>query len=321
MVNTLHLASRKHSVEMFTLSSWVSGTRSRRSDFCGSARCRSQSPTVASRRSAMLLHWMRCTSRNSKETRTDTDSQHRGKFRPNTWQRPPVSAARRSMAKEKSPRNSPQHVYTGLPRPSTTSENTLGLTLSPKDVPPPLLEQDTTLVNNPPLHPIFLRGSLDSREKTPRSSSQTGRPESLRLSETGDSLVGAMLSGDSSADPNRTFVHRTTPTSAPPMTSTSTAPNMERSRSSGDRFSSLIRKHSDKLKSRISYLANATKQAQDEGTIIVEPDPEITWPETDVLEVWFAGSHSDVGGGNVKNGVRNSLANVSYSCLLTTTWY
>lgn len=32
--------------------------------------------------------------------------------------------------------------------------------------------------------------------------------------------------------------------------------------------------------------------------------------ETDVLEVWFAGNHCDVGGGNVKNGTRHSLARI-----------
>jgi hypothetical protein len=214
------------------------------------------------------------------------------------------------MTEDQSPRNSPQHANTSLPRASSASENTLGLTLSPNDVPPPL-QQDTTLVSDLPLHQMFLRASLESQDKTPRSSSQTGHPESLQPSETGDGLVGNMLSGDSSTDPNPTFVNQTS-TSAPPTTSISTAPNLEHPKSSGDRFSSLIRKHSDKLKSRISDLASATKHALDEGTIIVEPDPDIIWPTTDVLEVWFAGSHSDVGGGNVKNGVRNSLANVSY---------
>ncbi|KAG2353988.1 hypothetical protein BDR07DRAFT_1431103 [Suillus spraguei] len=32
--------------------------------------------------------------------------------------------------------------------------------------------------------------------------------------------------------------------------------------------------------------------------------------ETDVEEVWFSGCHSDVGGGSVKNGTRNSLARI-----------
>jgi hypothetical protein len=31
---------------------------------------------------------------------------------------------------------------------------------------------------------------------------------------------------------------------------------------------------------------------------------------TDVLEVWFAGCHSDIGGGSVQNGTRNSLARI-----------
>ncbi|KAI0812234.1 hypothetical protein BC629DRAFT_1280613 [Irpex lacteus] len=33
-------------------------------------------------------------------------------------------------------------------------------------------------------------------------------------------------------------------------------------------------------------------------------------PETDVLEVWFAGCHCDVGGGSVKNGTRHNLARI-----------
>lgn len=33
--------------------------------------------------------------------------------------------------------------------------------------------------------------------------------------------------------------------------------------------------------------------------------------ETDVLEVWFAGCHSDIGGGNVENGVKISLAQIT----------
>ncbi|KAI6044762.1 hypothetical protein EDC04DRAFT_260585 [Pisolithus marmoratus] len=34
-------------------------------------------------------------------------------------------------------------------------------------------------------------------------------------------------------------------------------------------------------------------------------------PETDVLEVWFAGCHSDIGGGNVEDGVTVSLAQIT----------
>ncbi|KAI0705165.1 hypothetical protein BC835DRAFT_1314637 [Cytidiella melzeri] len=33
-------------------------------------------------------------------------------------------------------------------------------------------------------------------------------------------------------------------------------------------------------------------------------------PDTDVLEVWFAGCHCDVGGGSVKNGTRHNLARI-----------
>ncbi|KAH7925576.1 hypothetical protein BV22DRAFT_1064625 [Leucogyrophana mollusca] len=38
------------------------------------------------------------------------------------------------------------------------------------------------------------------------------------------------------------------------------------------------------------------------------PEPS---PDTDVLEVWFAGCHSDVGGGNVTNSVEVSLAQIT----------
>ncbi|KAI0253206.1 hypothetical protein BJV78DRAFT_1123495 [Lactifluus subvellereus] len=46
--------------------------------------------------------------------------------------------------------------------------------------------------------------------------------------------------------------------------------------------------------------------------------------ETDVLEVWFAGCHCDVGGGSVENGTRNSLARIPLrwmirQCFLTNT--
>ncbi|KAF8907396.1 hypothetical protein CPB85DRAFT_1254318 [Mucidula mucida] len=35
------------------------------------------------------------------------------------------------------------------------------------------------------------------------------------------------------------------------------------------------------------------------------------WDPTDILEVWFSGCHSDVGGGEMANGAPNSLSNVS----------
>ncbi|KZT41775.1 hypothetical protein SISSUDRAFT_1042273 [Sistotremastrum suecicum HHB10207 ss-3] len=41
-----------------------------------------------------------------------------------------------------------------------------------------------------------------------------------------------------------------------------------------------------------------------------------TWNETDHMEVWFAGSHSDVGGGNVKNEVTINLAMVPLRWLI-----
>ncbi|KIO06148.1 hypothetical protein M404DRAFT_495980 [Pisolithus tinctorius Marx 270] len=43
-----------------------------------------------------------------------------------------------------------------------------------------------------------------------------------------------------------------------------------------------------------------------------EPGPERpALPETDVLEVWFAGCHSDIGGGNVEDDVKVSLAQIT----------
>ncbi|KAL1676929.1 hypothetical protein EV122DRAFT_266555 [Schizophyllum commune] len=47
------------------------------------------------------------------------------------------------------------------------------------------------------------------------------------------------------------------------------------------------------------------------GIEVVKPgEPETSdEPETDVLEVWFPGAHSDVGGGEVANEVAHSLAN------------
>ncbi|THU90978.1 hypothetical protein K435DRAFT_759709 [Dendrothele bispora CBS 962.96] len=41
-----------------------------------------------------------------------------------------------------------------------------------------------------------------------------------------------------------------------------------------------------------------------------QPLPAPSPQETDVLEVWFAGCHSDVGGGNVSNDTKQSLANI-----------
>jgi len=35
-------------------------------------------------------------------------------------------------------------------------------------------------------------------------------------------------------------------------------------------------------------------------------------PETDVLEIWFAGCHSDVGGGSVPNGTEHDLGNIAF---------
>ena len=43
-------------------------------------------------------------------------------------------------------------------------------------------------------------------------------------------------------------------------------------------------------------------------------------PETDVLEVWFSGCHCDVGGGAVKNEVRNRLANIPLRWMIRQTF-
>lgn len=43
-------------------------------------------------------------------------------------------------------------------------------------------------------------------------------------------------------------------------------------------------------------------------------------PETDVLEVWFTGCHCDVGGGAVKNEVRNRLANIPLRWMIRQTF-
>ncbi|KAG7088030.1 hypothetical protein E1B28_012066 [Marasmius oreades] len=43
----------------------------------------------------------------------------------------------------------------------------------------------------------------------------------------------------------------------------------------------------------------------------VENEPSSGGPSTDVLEVWFAGCHGDVGGGSVSNSEPHSLGNIS----------
>lgn len=48
----------------------------------------------------------------------------------------------------------------------------------------------------------------------------------------------------------------------------------------------------------------------DDVTLHVGQPHDETTP-TDVLEVWFVGSHADVGGGSVPNNVQSSLSNVS----------
>ncbi|KAI0785595.1 hypothetical protein C8Q75DRAFT_794543 [Abortiporus biennis] len=66
------------------------------------------------------------------------------------------------------------------------------------------------------------------------------------------------------------------------------------------------------------------KDISDHGSVQKEEEEQDSWEqrfseqdnctiaaETDVLEVWFAGCHADVGGGSVRNGERHTLARIS----------
>ncbi|KAF8843330.1 hypothetical protein BDN67DRAFT_897217 [Paxillus ammoniavirescens] len=80
-----------------------------------------------------------------------------------------------------------------------------------------------------------------------------------------------------------------------------------------------------KLKAMKSVIVGIVNKHEEKGTTRA-PDDEIiseapqsamefvaeeTFPLTDVLEVWFAGCHSDIGGGNVGDDVKVSLAQIT----------
>jgi hypothetical protein len=60
-------------------------------------------------------------------------------------------------------------------------------------------------------------------------------------------------------------------------------------------------------------IANLTsrRSSNDNDVTLHVGEPHANSAPTDVLEVWFVGSHADVGGGSVPNTVQSSLANVS----------
>jgi hypothetical protein len=64
--------------------------------------------------------------------------------------------------------------------------------------------------------------------------------------------------------------------------------------------------HSDSDLADLSRALRAASPALSTG-----PEPSGERPETDVLEVWFPGTHADVGGGNVPNETHLSLAQVT----------
>ncbi|CAE7233603.1 unnamed protein product [Rhizoctonia solani] len=63
------------------------------------------------------------------------------------------------------------------------------------------------------------------------------------------------------------------------------------------------KKQSTHMSGGVKFEAVMEEQISESGNI----DDE----ETDVLEVWFAGCHSDVGGGEERNGAEHSLSNIS----------
>jgi hypothetical protein len=81
------------------------------------------------------------------------------------------------------------------------------------------------------------------------------------------------------------------------------------------RLPTLIRKHNSELghrkrKMTIGAVVNAAVAAEREASTSFESQDQLDLPESDVLEVYFCGSHSDVGGGSVTNTTQRSVSQI-----------
>jgi hypothetical protein len=80
------------------------------------------------------------------------------------------------------------------------------------------------------------------------------------------------------------------------------------------RLSAIVQKHAAELRPRrkkmtLPTVVKAMVAAEAEGSF--ETDQLDRQPDTDVLECYFVGGHSDVGGGSVSNATQHSLSQIT----------